>query len=198
VRFVISTGILCLAGCMPAHLSKYSKNEKTARPPVSELLGESADRKSPTPPSTNVSTPSVYAIDAQTYRFLLSRDEVWEALIDVLMKNYNLTILDRESGIITTEWDSFVLSDVIYRNKLSVRLRPSGRKSVDVMIHNNVERLERIAGQVSGAWLPSDEVAGETARVAQNTALALRQVPPQAWTSAVASPSPPVTNQTVR
>jgi hypothetical protein len=189
VRFVLSIGIICSAGCMPAHLSKYSRSEKPVRPPVSELASGQTERKSSTTPATSMPTPTVYAIDAQTYRFLLTRDEVWEALIDVLMKNYNLTILDRESGIITTEWDSFVLNDVIYRNKLSVRLRHSGRKSIDVVIHNNVEKLERIAGQISGAWLPSDEVAGETARVAQNMALALRQPPPQAWTSAVASPA---------
>jgi hypothetical protein len=132
---------------------------------------------------------TIYAVDKQTYRFNVREADVWDAVLNVLLKNYNLTIVDRQSGIVTTEWDSYFLNNEVFRNRLSLRVARSSGNTVDVMIHNSVERL-RDASQATGAvgagWLPGEDGANESARVVQNMALLLNQPPPVLPPSAVA------------
>ena len=124
---------------------------------------------------------TIYAVDGQTYRFALRENDVWDSAINVLLHNYNLTIVDRQSGIVTTEWDSYYLENAVYRNRLSLKVSKSSGNTVDVMIHNNVERLRDAAqatGSVGAVWLPADDGPNEVARVVQNMALLLNQPPP--------------------
>ena len=132
---------------------------------------------------------SIYALDNQTYRFHQREDDVWNVALDVLMKNYNVNIVERQSGIITTEWDSYYLSAAVYRNKVSMRFRRQTSGVVDLTIMNNVERLRdaSTAGSGVGAvWLPGAETANEVARIVQNMALGLKQPPPVLPPGAVA------------
>jgi ligand-binding SRPBCC domain-containing protein len=163
---LVASLTICVA-CVPAHLSKYSRSESKAKGPVKEFAADpvvsaASGKSSSVQPVSPPPAATVYAVDSQTFRFMLSRDEVWEGLLDVLLKNYNLNIVDKESGIITTEWDSYFLNQNVYRNKISVRVRPAGRKGLDVVIHNNVERLDQAIGTATaGIWLPSEDSANE-------------------------------------
>lgn len=191
--------------CMPSHLAKYRK-ESADKQDRSEQTDQ-GDMMQPT--SADIASPpssmrdksrdantagsrdatgkeaqqraSIYAIDKQTYRLTLKENEVWDSVLNVLLRNYNLTIVDKASGIVTTEWDTFYLNNGVYRNKVSVRVFKSSWNTVDVTVHNNVERLRdasQAAGTVGAVWLPSDDPANEVARVIQNMALVLNQPPP--------------------
>ena len=115
------------------------------------------------------------------FRFLLAEKNVWNAAINVLMRNYNLNIVNQNVGVLTTEWDSFYLKNEVYRNKISVRVRRSSYGIVDVTIHNNVEKLRdasQAAGTIGAVWLPAKDEAKEISRLLQNMALVLNQPPP--------------------
>lgn len=187
------------SACIPAHLQKY-RTEGTTRssdapsvaadmhtPPAAtpSLVGtnNAASASNSAPPLQAASErATIYAIDAHTYRFQLREADVWNSALNVLLRNYNLTIVDRQTGIVTTEWDSFYLDNAVYRNKVSLRVAPgSARGAVDVTIHNSVERLRdasQAAGTVGAVWLPAEDPANETARIVQNMALLLNQPPP--------------------
>jgi len=182
--------VILSSACMPQHLQKYRRKDQAQKQdtsaPASDLDG--ADREPALPSSQKTAKKAVpaappaariYAIDQQTFRFLLNDKDVWEAAINVLMKNYALTIVDRQSSIITTEWDTFYLNNIVYRNKISMRLRKNSNSGVDVMVHNSVERLQEGAGGLGAVWLPSEDVANELNRVIQNMAIMLNESPPR-------------------
>jgi hypothetical protein len=166
--------VLCaglLWGCIPEHLQKYrSASATSVAEPVSAVAAPTGGEKRAT----------IYALDKQTFRFLIREDEVWDSAVSVLLRNYNLNIVDRPTGIITTEWDSFYLKQAVYRNKVTVRIRRVAG-AVEVTLLNNVERLRDASTAASGVgavWLPAEDMAGETGRLVQNMALVLNQPPP--------------------
>jgi hypothetical protein len=186
--FFCAATVVATSACIPEHLKKYQK-ESDAK----------SSAAAPVPPTTDVSPPSsvsekreaakddaprasIYAVDKQTFRFLVGDAEVWESALSVLMRNYNLTIVDKASGVITTEWDSYYLNSAVYRNKVSLRVAKTGRGQVEVTVHNNVERLKDASqaaqGTVGAVWLPAEDLANEVARIVQNMALTLNQPPP--------------------
>lgn len=187
--------VVC-AACLPARLDKYRNKDgalleggpalgspEALQPPALATKGL-APTSSPAAPQAPVQAPqraSIYALDKQTFRFALREGDVWDAALNVLLRNYNLTIVDKSSGIVTTEWDTYFLNQEVYRNRLSMRISRGAGSGVDLMIHNNVERL-RDASQATGAvgavWLPAEDGANETARIVQNMALVLNQPPP--------------------
>ena len=123
---------------------------------------------------------TIYAVDTQTFHLSLKEEDVWDSLLNVLMRNYNLNVVDRTSGIVTTEWDSFYLNQIVYRNKVSVRVRKLGRSQVEMIVHNNVEKLQdgSSAGTVGAIWLPAGDNQKEVGRIVQNVAILLNQPPP--------------------
>jgi len=186
------------AGCLPKNLDKYRKNKSASQSSSSDsMFSTTNDITSPAPKSSlsskssaaesinaqNRDAPraSIYALDNQTYRFLLSEHSVWDAAINVLLRNYNLTIVNEKNRILTTEWDSFYLNDEVFRNKISIRMRKSNYGVVDVTVHNNVEKLSdssQAVGTVGAVWLPANDEAKEVSRILQNMALVLNQPPP--------------------
>lgn len=175
------------AACVPAFLEKYRKEgaqkreahgvEPVAASDARHLQSEAPGQAGP----SAAPRATIYAVDKTTFRFDLKEGDVWETALDVLMRNYNVTIVDRQSGIITTEWDSYFLERAVYRNRVSLRLARNSRGGVDLIIHNNVERLRdasRATETVGAVWLPADDPANETARIVQNMALLLNQPPP--------------------
>lgn len=109
---VMASFFVLLSGCMPAHLAKYRKhssNDSGSAAQISEPVTAS-DRA---PRSSRANQATIYAVNKQTFRFLVKDDQVWNAALDVLMRNYNITIVDRRSGVITTEWDSFYLDSKV-------------------------------------------------------------------------------------
>lgn len=121
----------------------------------------------------------IFALDGNTFRFQLSFSKVWNSALDVLLENYNLNIVDRRSGIITTEWDSFYLDSKIYRNKVSLRVKKLAYNMVDVTVHNSVETLQNVGtGGMSSAWLPHAKSSEEMGRLIHNMAINLGQPKP--------------------
>jgi|GEM_PF-1398641 len=220
--FMVLLGLVVgSSACVPDFLQKYRKesaNKEAAAEARNEVpTGPGSDIPlgiSPEPATRSSATGSrggeahqratIYALDKQTFRFHLREEDVWNTALDVLMKNYNVNIVERQSGIVTTEWDSYYLSNSVYRNKISLRFRRQASAVVDLTIVNNVERLRdaSTAGSGVGAvWLPAADAANEVARIVQNMALALRQPPPilppgvvAAQSSAVDAPGAAITD----
>jgi hypothetical protein len=167
--------------CIPSHLAKYQgrpNNDEAVhlKEPVTAPQIPLPEGKAQATPAPKQAT--IFAIDNQTFKFMLKGEKVWEAAIDLLLRNYNLTIVDRESGVITTEWDSFFLDGKVFRNRISLRVRRIAAEQTELIILNNVESLRDGTGASSSVWLPSEDKAGETARIVQNLALVLKEPPP--------------------
>lgn len=191
-NFILKAAVACASltfvACIPKHLKKYGTESAGKSNPDS--LTSSSDSAEPAAKEKSrkkvkeeeqpsAQRASIYAVDKQTFRFALKEPEVWDAALNILLRNYNVTIVDRNSGIITTEWDSFYLNNEVFRNRVSIRISKSS--VVDVMIHNNVEKLKdasQAAGTVGAVWLPADDPANEIGRLIQNMALLLNQPPP--------------------
>jgi hypothetical protein len=181
---------------VPGHLQKYRKDQVgTTKSNKNTTVGPGADIDTSAPANASlapkrsnvlgktVKAPTerstIYAIDNQTFRFLVPEKSVWDSALNVLLRNYNLNIVDKESGVITTEWDTFYLNNSIFRNKISLRVQKNAGSSVDVMIHNSVEKLqEGTNGAAAAIWLPSEDSAEETQRVVQNMAVVLNEPAP--------------------
>ena len=165
-----------LIGCVPQFVpvgqSHFEdRNElKAAKQPQGALQ----------PQSSRQST--IYPVDSQTFNLMIPSEEVWNAAINVLMCNYNLTIIDKQNGVITTEWDSFYLNRQVFRNKVSLRITPHNFRHSKLMIINNIESLQEGSSAGTGAfgaiWVPSQDLAGESARIIKSIAALLRQPPP--------------------
>jgi hypothetical protein len=160
------------SGCVHELVNKYRNNHTVT-------TAHSRDAVKPATVQDARQTPSIYALNDQTVRFRLPYNAVWDGAIEVLLKNYNLTIVDEKSGLITTEWDSFYLDEHVYRNKVSMRVKKVSWDLVDVTIYNNVEVLQNAQGtSLSSVWLPTNQGPGEVGRILQNMAIALRQPAP--------------------
>ena len=180
---VFSTSLLTL-GCIPFHKRSPSEtNQAGAEQDLLNPLGEiDSGRPAPTlsRSSNSRNQASIAALDSKTYRISLKEEEVWDALLSVLMRNYNLVVVDKQAGVITTEWDSYYVNQTVYRNKLSVRMRKPSRQFLELSLHNNVEKLQdgAAAGTVGAVWLPADDQDKEAGRVVQNLAIVLNQPVP--------------------
>jgi len=183
-RVLVLVSGLSLMGCVPAHLKKYQRGS-VSEPVRSTSRVDSKSAKS----NPADAQPTIYAVDEHTFRFQIPSDQVWESVINVLIKNYNLAIVDKDSQIITTDWDTFYLNNQVYRNKVSVRINRLSRGTSDVLVHNSVERLQdgSLAGAVGVAWLPAEDQASESHRIIRNMAILLNQPPPSLPASRVAN-----------
>jgi hypothetical protein len=195
---VLSASIFfgCVSG---AHLTRYkksggsevvTKNRGLNQPDRVELETENEQtfalfdrpvlkKKAQSNPAT------IYPINEQTFRFQLNDEKVWSAALDVLMQDYNLLVVDRKSGVISTEWDSFYLDKKIFRNKISVRITRKSWGQANLTIVNKIETLrEGLAQSADDAiWIPTKDSKSEPARIIQSMALVLQQpqpnLPPQ-------------------
>ncbi len=175
-------------GCVRDLINKYqspstSRSAAAGRDKASSQQAATPQRRSSRqqarPQVVNKDQPSIYAVDKNRFRFRIPIEQVWDSTLDVLLQNYNLTIVDRRSGIITTEWDSFYLDDSIYRNKVSIRMKKLSWDLVDVTIYNNVEVFKPSGpGGISSTWLPTERGPQEVGRILQNLAISLRQPAP--------------------
>lgn len=185
IHSVLWSASLALCACLPVNLKKYKNQDYKLQPTpdIGEsgvypgMDGESESLRSKVPPPRA----TIYAVDADTFRVNVREGEVWDAALSVLMHNYSPTVIDRASGIFSTEWDSYFLNGGVYRNKVSVRLVRAGPGATDLIIHNNVEHLRdgsQAGGAVGAVWLPTTDPANEIGRIVQNMALVLGQPPP--------------------
>lgn len=172
---IVFSGILSQA-CVRDLLSKYQQPFAGSS---NFEVSQAAQKQSPVKGGiAEKNQPNIYAVNEQTIRFRLPFQSVWDGAIEVLLKNYNLNIVDQKSGVITTEWDSFYLGEHIYRNKVSVRIKRVSWDLVDLVAYNNVEVLQTDKAAGPSVWLPTNQGPQEIGRIIQNMAIALRQAPP--------------------
>lgn len=189
------TTLLLLVGlfgtaCVPSYLQKYvNSNSSQEVGPYRSANGRQV-KTGKTPAA------AIYAVSGNTFRFRMPYDDVWNSALNVLMNDYNITTLDKDSGVITTEWDTFYLNDKVYRNKVSLHLKRPSWNVVDVMIYNNVEVLQS-GDQTRGTavWLPSTQGKRELGRLVQNMALALNQKSPVLPDEIIARSPAPATSK---
>ncbi len=163
--------VFLLAGCKTSWFSFSKPSEKQ----VNEVSS------SKNLPKDTVPIQKVHQLGKGSYRIEESESAVWEAMTDVLIKNYNINVLDRENKVITTEWDSFYMDGLVYRNKVTAKLNKYGWGTTDIMIVNNVEVLKDSFAQiktVGPVWFPDEDKAGESERIISNVAVLLGQSRP--------------------
>ena len=175
-----------LSACIPGFLNRHKNaSESTEIQTAAGATGAAAAKKGAPQLAqyaapVKATRPSIFAVDQGTFRIQLAYDRVWDACLDVLLKNYNLSIADRTNGLITTEWDSYYLEGKVHRNKLSLRLKHLASSSVELTIFNNVEVLSKLPdGGITEIWLPTDKNKFEIGRILQNMAIAMGQSKPE-------------------
>jgi hypothetical protein len=147
--------------CMPNFLHKYAAEKERREVEASNKPGP-------------VKRQSISSLGDGVFRLALPYERVWDAMLDVLLRNYNLQIAEKTSGLITTEWDSYYLDGKVHRNKVSLRMKRLAGQQVEMSIHNSVEVLSRLPdGGVTEVWLPSDKNKVEIGRIVQNVAIAM-------------------------
>ncbi len=123
----------------------------------------------------NYQLPSaIHIIDSNTFRVEISYPAVWDALLSVLIRNYNILLADSTSGIITTDWDSFYLKENTLRNRISVKVKKLSYNNTELIFHNSVETLKTTTSYV---WLPEPDKYNEVERIMNNLAILLNQPP---------------------
>ncbi len=173
LRYAFSFAAIAFLGssCAPAFLNKYRQEEirnsqnKAATQPAQAAGGRRL-------------SPAITQVGEGVFRVPMTYDRAWDALVDVLLRNYNLQIAERNTGLLTTEWDSYYLEGKVHRNKVSIRLKRIGNQGVELTLHNNVEVLSRLSDGVSDVWLPSERTKPEIGRIIQNLAIQTNQPKP--------------------
>ena len=117
---------------------------------------------------------AIHVIDANTFRVEISYPVVWDNLLSVLIRNYNIILADSSTGIITTDWDSFYLKENTLRNRISVKVKKLSYSNTELIFHNSVERLKTTTSYV---WLPEPDKYNEIERIMNNIAILLNQPP---------------------
>ncbi len=124
---------------------------------------------------TNYQVPSaIHVIDSNTFRVEISYPTVWDALLSILIRNYNILLADSTSGIITTNWDSFYLKENTLRNQISVKVKKLSYNNTELIFHNSVETLKTTTSYI---WLPEPDKYNEIERIMNNLAILLNQPP---------------------
>ena len=176
LRPLLITVPLLMSSCVPSYMQRFE------REPTSHPLSERAMPASP-PSQAIPAQPAIVPIEDRVLRLRLSFEQVWDAALSVIIRDYNISIVDRDSGVITTEWDSFYVKSQPYRNKLSIRIKGLARGLVELRLHNSVETLKTRGGVEGPVWLPAGEGPEEIGRIVHNLALFLKQEPPNLKTA---------------
>ena len=108
--------------------------------------------------------------------FPVGYKEVWNGILEVLLRNYNLELVSTPSGVITTVWDRFYLKNRLCRNKVSVRVSAVNYQTTALTLKNTTEMLQDggITGHLNQIWLPSDDKGEESRRLIKGLASWLR------------------------
>lgn len=155
---------LCIQfGCIPSYLKKYGA------PPVAPPEPQVESKANPKP-----SAPPQYVTIQQVsdHKVVYGKgfEKIWQVCLDLLLSDYNISTLDRSSGLVTTEWDALYLKGKVFRNRLSLLISKVGNGRTSVKIHNNIEVLRN---QESEIWAPAPDDSEEVERIFKNIALAL-------------------------
>ena len=114
----------------------------------------------------------IYPINKNSYYVAASYRELWSLCIDILIANYSLLVVDKASGLITTDWDSFRTQDALYRNKVTIRVKQIGWGRSLLSVHNTLETMVngKSLGYAGTVWLPTKGKEQEVGRIIKNIA----------------------------
>ena len=155
-------GSFVLAGCLPTILQKYRPGAKA---PVAPQAATGKSGKKEKPPAARRALPKLEKIGKHSYGYNKPHGLVWQSAVEVLLSHYNITALDKKSGLLTTEWDSFYLNGDVFRNKVSLSVTPAKNWGSQVKIYNNLEKLTKRDGVP--VWLPAERGEVEAVRIAK-------------------------------
>ena len=103
------------------------------------------------------------------YFFPVRHEKLWSALLSVLLGSYNLSIVDKQDMIITTDWDTYFEGENLLRNKVSIRLTQTGYRSSTMTLINNEQQLSNTAdlglSSVGTVWIPKEKEETENKRI---------------------------------
>ena len=182
---VISLLISCSTPTNMFSFLSSSKDVKAQKPPIENATKNKHESFS-TPTTTSINTTgsdtnktyslqsAIHVIDSNTFRIEISYPTVWDSLLSVLIRNYNIILADSTSGIITTDWDSFYLKENTLRNRISVKVKKLSYNNTELIFHNSVESLKTTTSYV---WLPEPDKYNEIERIMNNMAILLNQPP---------------------
>lgn len=170
--FLISSCLLNNNQNTPERPTLLEESASELTSPLDTALNSINTNQTETPSNLN---PIQTAAPKGSIRLGVREELVWDKLLDILISDYNLQIVNRADGIITTEWGSFYQKDQIYRNKLSIRVKRAGWSYTDITVINNVEKLEGgYEGTTLGAlWVPRKDPIDEKSRIISNLMLSL-------------------------
>ena len=100
--------------------------------------------------------PAVTSLADGSIRLRAKEAAVWQHLVDLLVRDYNLTILNRAEGVVTTDWDRFYVDSKLHRQRISLRISRASWSHTDLVWNNQIEMLsEGYDGTALGAiWVP--------------------------------------------
>lgn len=172
--------------CIPGFLEKYVDDrpatQQAAAPAFDQIKSEddapATSTASPLPAEVD-SSGGILATRGNAFIVNSEYGSVWEALLTILIENYHLVIIDEKNGIITTDWDKFYKANLLYRNKLTIRLTKAQSRGTELLIKNSQEALRSDSGNpFQNEWLPFEDDGEELSRVIKNVAIVLNLPPP--------------------
>lgn len=127
-------------------------------------------------PAISKNTTIMEKIDASTYKLHANSQKALNALLTVLVKNYNINILETKFDIISTEWDTYYVNNELFRNKITIKLNRLDSYSTQVNIINKIEKYDKpftysISAQM---WVPYKQNEQEIFRVMDNVTTLLQ------------------------
>ncbi len=123
---------------------------------------------------------TIQQLSDSQYKIPANALNVWDALVEILIHNYNFSLLNKELGILTTEWDSYYVGQDIYRNKVSIHLRSLSNYESTIAFRNNVEALYKTSPTTyQPVWVPSEDKSAEIKRILGNLASMLNLKSPR-------------------
>lgn len=155
---ILLSGCAAFGGFAGSHQSNVNSSDRL-------VSGESV-------PNVSIDAGLIERFKDNTYVFKEKKPTVWSALLDILSSEYLITVLEFDSGIITTDWDKIYKSGQLFRNRLTIRVKQSRAEETLLILNNKSEFLS------SKVWLPHEDDNSEVKRIIGNLSKTLGKVPP--------------------
>ena len=106
------------------------------------------------------------------YEFAGAREDLWHAVMVVLLADYNLTLSDHREGLLSTGWDRFFRGNKLLQSRVTALIKPVSRSRSQVAIRANVQHQR----SDDGLFVPDAASASEEVqRIVENLAKVLEK-----------------------
>ena len=144
-QFAVILGMICLSACSSVGRIIVPPSKKPAfQPPANQQSG-------------------LYDIKVPVSR-------VFASAVQAIMEDYNIHVLSREDGIITTDWDHYFEQKKMQRNKISLLIKNNGWNRTELRIKNHTQSLNYLpsSGFLGQVWRPTKSSIKEEKRIVAN------------------------------